>query len=143
MSLRELDEVFMDMAEAAAVKATCLHLQVGAVIVRECWDSGNPHILGVGYNTAPKGMVTCKSEHKCLKNEEGRCIRTIHAETAAILSSERQFLQGATLYVTHEPCEHCAKMIKEVGIKTVVYKNSYTNLLSQHFREEVDYIHLQ
>lgn len=143
MSLREYDEAFLDMADAASVKATCLRLKVGAVIVRECIDTGKPHILSVGWNTSASGTPTCKEKHECLKNEEGRCIRTIHAEIGAILRSERQFLKGATIYCTHEPCEHCAKIIKEVGIKTVVYKNTYKNSYNELFREGIEYIQLK
>lgn len=143
MSLKEYNEAFLDMAEAASVKATCLRLKVGVVIVRECIDTGKPHILGIGWNTSPSGMPTCKEEHECLENEEGRCIRTVHAEVAAILASERQFLRGSTLYSTHEPCEHCAKIIKELGIKTVVYKNPYKNSYNELFREGIEYIQLK
>lgn len=136
---KEYDEAFLDMADAAAVKGTCLRLKVGCIIVRECEDHGEPHIIGIGFNTSPEGTPTCQEEHECLKNDEGRCIRTIHAEQMAILNSPKEFLKGATLYSTHEPCEHCAKVIQHVGIKDVVYKHPYKNSYNSHFRENVRY----
>jgi dCMP deaminase len=51
----------------------------------------------------------------------------IHAELNCILKAQREgiSIEGATLYVTHSPCEHCASLIIETGISRVVYAEEY------------------
>ena len=44
----------------------------------------------------------------------------VHAEPNAILNSTSN-LKGSTLYVTLFPCNECAKIIIQSGIKEVVY----------------------
>ena len=44
----------------------------------------------------------------------------VHAELNAILNSIKS-LKNCTIYVTHFPCNECAKAIVQAGIKKVVY----------------------
>ena len=44
----------------------------------------------------------------------------MHAELNAILNSIKS-LKDCTIYVTHFPCNECAKAIVQAGIKKVVY----------------------
>ena len=49
----------------------------------------------------------------------------LHAEMNAILTTDdRKRLQGATIYVTHVPCDVCAKLIAQTGITTVKTLNN-------------------
>lgn len=120
------DSYFMKMAEDAAERATCSRLKVGAVITKD------NRIVNTGYNGSIHGHDHCIDEG-CLLNDEGRCIRTIHAEMNAILHSNRRDLKDATIYVTHEPCESCSKHIAQVGIKRVIYKYPYKNKWNKNF----------
>lgn len=57
----------------------------------------------------------------------GACV-AIHAEMNAILFADRERLKGATLYITDEPCEGCAKHIRSTPIKRVVWpEGEYEN----------------
>ena len=51
----------------------------------------------------------------------------VHAEQNAIIQAAKFgiSLEGATIYVTHQPCVICTRMILNSGIKKVVYKNGY------------------
>ncbi len=58
----------------------------------------------------------------------------LHAEQNAILTaSDNKRLKGATIYVTHFPCNVCTNMIAQVGIKKVVWvgekSNSFTTFI--------------
>ena len=50
----------------------------------------------------------------------GACIIVVHAELNAILNSIKS-LKNCTIYVTHFPCNECAKAIVQSGIKKVIY----------------------
>ena len=43
---------------------------------------------------------------------------------------------GATIYVTHQPCLVCAKMTINAGIRRVVYSGDYPDDVAQQFLEE-------
>ena len=51
----------------------------------------------------------------------------VHAEQNAIIQAAKLgvSLEGATMYVTHQPCVICTRMIINSGIKRVIYKNGY------------------
>ena len=53
----------------------------------------------------------------------------LHAETNAIAKVARssESCEGATIYTTHKPCLHCAKLIYQAGISRVVWKEQYKN----------------
>lgn len=128
------DEYFLDIAEKVSSRSTCLRLKVGCVLVAE-----DNRILATGYNGSPKGMEHCIDEG-CLKNDQGRCIRTVHAEINAILSVDSHLRKNSVLYCTHEPCEHCTKSIIQAGIKKVVYKNPYPNDVNSYFSKYIDWV---
>jgi dCMP deaminase len=131
------DEYFLDIAEKVSSRSTCLRLKVGSVLVAE-----DNRILATGYNGSPKGTPHC-IDAGCLKNEEGRCIRTIHSEINAILSVDMHVRKNSILYCTHEPCENCTKSIIQAGIKKVVFKNAYPNPNSanHYFSPYLEWVH--
>lgn len=105
----------MQIARDVATRATCMRRHVGAVIVKD------KRILSTGYNGSPPGQKHC-TEVGCLL-EEGRCIRTLHAEQNAIIQAALHGVstEGATLYATCRPCHVCARMIVGSGIRRVVF----------------------
>ena len=105
----------MRIAFEVATRATCLRRHVGAVIVRD------KRILSTGYNGSPPGQQHC-TEVGCLL-EDGRCIRTLHAEQNALMQAALHGVSthGATLYCTCRPCHVCARMIVAAGIVRVVF----------------------
>jgi len=109
------DEYFMRIAREVATRATCLRRHVGAVIVRD------RRILSTGYNGSPPGQEHC-TEVGCLM-EDGRCIRTLHAEQNALMQAALHGVStaGATVYSTCRPCHVCARMIVAAGITRVVF----------------------
>ncbi len=113
------DEYFIDMARMVATRATCNRRQVGAVIVRE------KRTIASGYNGSVAGDVHCL-DVGC-KVVDGHCIRTVHAESNAILQCAKFGVQteGADLYVTHFPCLQCTKQIIQAGILKVIYAEQY------------------
>ena len=110
------DEYFMQIARDVATRATCLRRHVGAVIVRD------RRILSTGYNGSPPGQKHCY-EVGCLM-EDGRCIRTLHAEQNALIQAALHGVstEEATLYGTCRPCHVCARMIVGAGIRRLVFE---------------------
>lgn len=127
------DEYFMEMSELAATRSTCLRRQVGAVIVQD------KHVIATGYNGAPQGVPHCGEKGGCMREEMGipsgerhELCRALHAEQNAIIQAATlaQSIQGATMYVTHQPCIICAKMIINAGIRRIVVKEGYPDELA-------------
>jgi len=58
---------------------------------------------------------------------DGHCVRTIHAETNAIIQAALHGVstRGCTCYVTHFPCLNCAKALVNAGISRLVYSVAY------------------
>jgi dCMP deaminase len=124
------NEYFLAIANEVAKRSTCERAQVGAVIVKE------KRILTTGYNGSPRGLPHC-SEVGCLM-ENGHCIRTLHAEQNAIIQAALHgvITEGATIYVTHQPCFICAKTIINAGIAEIVYDREYKDDRSLDFLEQ-------
>jgi dCMP deaminase len=57
----------------------------------------------------------------------GHCIRSLHAEQNALLQAAMIGVacEGATMYVSCQPCNMCAKMIINAGISKVIYEGDY------------------
>lgn len=132
------DEYFMEMADIVKTRSTCLRRQVGAVVVKE------KRILASGYNGAPTGLKHC-AETGCLREQLGipsgqrhELCRGLHAEQNAIIQASLHGvkIEGATIYVTHQPCIICAKMVINAGITRLVFKGDYPDELSWQMLEE-------
>lgn len=133
------DEYFMQMAELTAQRSTCLRRKVGAVIVKD------KHIIATGYNGAPRGLRHCGDLGGCLRQKLGvpsgqrhELCRALHAEQNAIIQAATlgQSIENASIYITHQPCVICAKMIINAGINRIVVKEGYPDELSAEILEE-------
>lgn len=134
------DEYFLEIAETASKRASCLRgKKVGAVLVKE------KQILATGYNGAPKGVKDCLElnycirEKKHLKSGEGReYCRATHAEQNAVAQAAYHgaSTKGATLYTTHFPCMLCAKILINAGVKEVVFLEDENDDFSKSILEE-------
>lgn len=111
------DEYFLKLAFTVSKRSTCNRLHVGAVIVK------NKRIKATGYNGSPSGLSHCIDEGCFMHN--GHCIRCIHAEVNALLECSPEDKEGATIYITDQPCSECQKLIISSGIKRVVYARKY------------------
>jgi len=90
------DEYFMAVAQLSAWRSKDPNTQVGACIVNK-----TKRIIGIGYNKYP---FVCHAEMNAITN-----------------ASNKPELDGASIYVSLFPCNECAKLIVQVGIKEVVY----------------------
>lgn len=92
--------------------------QVGACIVNT-----DKKIVGIGYNGMPNG---CSDDKLPWSREASNKLDTkypyvCHAEMNAILNKNSADVKGCTLYVALFPCNECAKLIIQSGIRKVVY----------------------
>jgi dCMP deaminase len=127
----------MQIAGLVATRATCPRRSVGAVIVLD------KRIVATGYNGAPKNLPHCPAQgdkhdwpEGCLM--AGHCIRSLHAEQNAFLQAAMIGVpcKGASMYVTCQPCNMCAKMIVNAGISKVIYDGDYPDEFSKEiFRQ--------
>ncbi len=124
------DDYFMDIAFTVAQRSTCDRAHVGAVLVRD------RRILTTGYNGAPVGSPHCDDVGHLMV--DGHCVRTLHAEQNAIIQAALHGVstEGATAYVTHQPCITCAKMLINSGVRQVVYAGNYPDENSRTFFAE-------
>lgn len=139
MMRKSWDEYFMEMARVAATRSTCLRRQVGAVAV-----SSDNRILGTGYNGALSGTPHCDVTG-CLRQQLGipsgerqEICRAQHAE-ANICNIAARYgiaLEGATMYVTNQPCVTCMKAIITSGISRIVYEGEYPDAFAVQIAEE-------
>lgn len=113
------DSYFIKIANAVSERSTCDRAQVGCVLVLD------KRILTTGFNGSPSGQPHCDEVGHLMV--EGHCVRTIHAETNAIIQAALHGVstKGATCYVTHFPCMNCAKALVNAGIVRLVYNNPY------------------
>lgn len=138
----ELDRRYLRMAREWSGNSYALRRQVGALVVKD------RAIISDGYNGTPSGFenicetAVCGSPSGCnfqgLEGENPHCLRcehaklvtkpyVLHAEANALMKLARSGnnSQGATLYVTDEPCLECSKLIIQAGIRRVVFWREY------------------
>ena len=120
------DEYFMGVAFLSGMRSKDPSTQVGACIIDK-----EKKIIGMGYNGFPLGS----SDDEMPWGKTGDFLDTkypyvVHAELNAILNSIKS-LKESTIYVTHFPCNECAKAIVQSGIKKVIYfSDKHKNLES-------------
>lgn len=113
------EEYFMGIAVLSSKRSKDPNTQVGACIV-----SDTNRILSIGYNGTPNGF-----EDKYFPwDRDGSFLETkyafvCHAEMNAIsnFKGDKKDLENAKLYVTLFPCNECAKLVIQNGIKEIIY----------------------
>jgi dCMP deaminase len=152
MAMKKIDHAHMKAAEAYAELSYAIRLKVGAIITKD------NRVISIGYNGTPAGWDNnCELE---VRNEfeyyidhggekyNGATIdlltkdEVIHAEANAILyaAKNKTDLEGSTLYVTLSPCLSCARIILSVGIKKVLFLNSYAEYKGIDVDEGVEFL---
>lgn len=138
------DKRYLRMAQIWAENSYAIRRQVGCLIVKD------NSIISDGYNGTPSGFENVCEESYCMNDsacpdesvagipdfetcKECKHVKLVtkpyvlHAEANAIskLAKGTNHADGATLYVTDEPCLECSKMIIQSGIRRVVYSREY------------------
>ena len=128
----------MGLAILSSERSKDPNTRVGACIV----DDDN-RIVSVGYNGAPIGFDDDKD---MIWERVGDFLDTkyayvCHSELNAILNYKGN-LEGTKLYVTLFPCNECAKVIVQSGIKEIVYlsdkyNDTDSNIVSKRIFDQV------
>lgn len=133
------DEYFMAIAKLSEMRSKDPSTQVGACIV-----SNDNRILSIGYNGAPNGF----DDDRFPWAREGENLNTkypyvCHAELNAILNyrGSKKDLENSKIYVDLFPCNECAKIIIQAGVKQVIYlsdkyKDAENNIASRKLFDE-------
>ena len=135
MNRRDKHNYYLDMADVARERGTCLRRNYGAVIVK------NDVIVSTGYVGAPRGRANCIDLGTCIRQKMGiprgeryEFCRSVHAEANAIIHASREQMLGATLYLVGREaftgelipdansCTMCKRMIINAGIAQVIIR---------------------
>ena len=135
----EFDDIYMELAVNLAKRSHCIKRHVGAVLTKDT------RIISIGYNGPPSGTHNCDVEWPidgCPRDSKGGCSLAIHAEQNAILYAvkNKTSVDGATLYITLSPCLACSRIIFSMGIRKVIYLNSYAEFKGIASDEGVDFL---
>ena len=139
------DKLFMDVAERTSTESSCISKKVGCVIVKD------KRIISMGYNGTPSDYINCDEHFKDKQwmvqdnlwrqhHHRWSDIHEIHAEMNAIMFAAKNGIpiDGATLYCTLFPCQHCLKNLLQCGIKKVIYRDEYD--LGQYDQDFLSFI---
>lgn len=106
------NQFFMGVAKLASQRSKDPNTQVGACIIKD------NKILGIGYNGFPTGC----SDDKFPWTKPEKYLYVCHAEANALINVNNfNLLKESTMYCTLFPCNECAKLIIQVGIKKIIY----------------------
>lgn len=119
------DDYYLNIAKAVSLRSKCLKMKVGAIIVK------NDVIVSTGYNGPARDEYHC-TECVRLNKPHGSSYTkdcpAVHAEENAIINAARHgsSILNGILYLYSEakssPCYRCKRVLKNAGIKRVVYK---------------------
>ncbi|XP_052018491.1 deoxycytidylate deaminase [Apodemus sylvaticus] len=114
----EWPEYFMAVAFLSAQRSKDPSSQVGACIVNT-----ENKIVGIGYNGMPNG---CSDDllpwRRTAENKlDTKYPYVCHAELNAIMNKNSADVKGCSMYVALFPCNECAKLIIQAGIKEVIF----------------------
>lgn len=142
---------YLDIAESALERSTCLRRKWGAVIVKD------DEIISTGYNGAPRGRKNCNDIGTCIREELNvprgeryELCRSVHAEQNAIISAARKDMIGATLYEVGVdaktgkyvenamPCAMCKRFIINSGITKMIFRDSKTKYREIDVQDLID-----
>lgn len=106
------DDYFMGFAEYAALKSKDPSTEVGCAIFGE-----DGEMRSTGFNGIPRG-VNDKEERM---ERPAKYTWMSHAEENAVAHAARVgvSLKGCDVYVTHQPCARCARLLIQAGVASV------------------------
>ncbi|XP_052791360.1 deoxycytidylate deaminase-like [Mya arenaria] len=110
------DDYCMAIAFLSAQRSKDPSTQVGACIAYE-----DKRIVSTGYNDMPNNCDNLpwgKGDPDKLNN---KYVYVCHAELNAVLNKNSTDVKNCTIYVSLFPCNECAKVIIQSGIKKVMY----------------------
>jgi dCMP deaminase len=121
------DEYLFGFAQHAAAKSKD-STQVGAALI-----GPERELRLTGYNGVPMGVLDLP-ERRSRENGE-KYLWASHAEQNVIAFAAREGIRtkGCTLYVTHAPCDSCARSIIQAGICEVVIGDGTTSMPERVF----------
>ncbi len=132
---------YMDVTQLTSTLSYATRLQVGAVIVK------GHKILATGFNGMPSGWDNnCEDEIGHVLDDANNIVETrlktkqevLHAESNALMkvASSTESSENSTMFCTHAPCIHCAKLIYQSGINSLYYRNTYRDTAGLEFLEK-------
>lgn len=152
MNRRDKHNYYLDMADVALERGTCLRRNYGAVIVK------NDVIVSTGYVGAPRGRANCIDLGTCIRQkmniprgERYEFCRSVHAEANAIIHASREQMLGSTLYLVGREaktgalipdansCTMCKRMIINAGVARVVIRRDMDTYEIIDVQKWVDY----
>lgn len=128
MNQKKIDGAMLQIAKTMSKLSNCVAFQVGAVVANK------GRIISTGYNGSPSGHKNCNEQFKTYDEHLDRqvhsdwsSIHEIHAEQNALMFAARfgTSVDGASMYITHQPCPNCSKLIVASGIERVVFLEHY------------------
>ena len=127
--INKFDRFYINVANEVAKLSYAKRSQVGAILVKD----GN--IISFGYNGMPHGFDNICEDENNVTNKE-----VLHAESNVIakIAKTNQSSDNSILYITLSPCIECAKLIKQAGIKEVIYSNEYRETSGLEFLKKCD-----
>lgn len=115
-------DYFMATAFLAAKRSKDPCSQVGACIVNE-----DKRIVSIGYNGMPNrcsdDQFPWSKNKKARSKLHTKSLYVCHAEMNAIVNRNSASVKNCTMYVSLFPCNECAKIIIQSGIRKVLYKS--------------------
>ena len=137
---RDKINYYLDIAEAAIARGTCLRRNFGAIIVK------NDQIISTGSPGAPRGRVNCCDCGYCIREklnlrrgERYELCRSVHAEANCIISASRNDMIGSTMFLVGKEaktqeyvkntnsCTMCQRMIINAGIESIIVRDDIDN----------------
>ena len=135
-------EYYLMIAEAVAMRSTCLRMKYGCVIVN------NDEVVATGYNGNPRGRDNCIDLGFCSKLDKSHnsnpdsynMCKSVHAEMNAMLSASRAEMIGADMYLVCydveagawstdvHPCPICCRIIQNSGIRRLYTCDGYVTV---------------
>ena len=132
-------DYFMIIAKLAASRSMCNSRPTGCVLVKD------NQILSTGYNGPPPMSKHCSEiggKNYCHRratgeknaNKQNVCIAS-HAEINAMAMAAKKgiSIEGATLYITLNPCMVCMKALRVAGVRQIIYELKYDLNLDEDF----------
>ncbi len=132
-------EMYLDFAERAASESHAVRLKVGAVFVSP------DGVMSMGINGLPAGgSNVCEEEYQVVEVDfvsgTGKAptetVKTALRTKAEVAHAEENLFaklmkagvstKGGTIFITHEPCINCAKIIVNAGVAEVYFRTPYS-----------------